>query len=136
MMSHSFLCRRIVLLTADVYSRNQEALYTNVIGIMKRFQKSVRLSVCNANKNAYFSIIINSRRAWHPLQENKAILKKNMYFHKNASSIIVNSRIIIHILDKRVWNPLQESDIFKKCFRNFRPNFLKFIPIPPSLLLV
>ena len=54
----------------------------------RRFQKSVgpsvRLSVGNANKKAYSSFIIDSRkiirisdkRVWHPLQENEAIFSE------------------------------------------------------------
>ena len=64
---------------------------------IKRFQKSVGpsvrqsvrpslcLLVCKAKKNTYSSFITNNRiiirisdeRAWHPLQENEAIFKKN-----------------------------------------------------------
>ena len=50
------------------------------------------------------------------------------YFHKNACSSIINSRIIIRIPDERALHPLQEneSDIFKKeFFKNFRSNFRK-----------
>ena len=44
----------------------------------------VRLSVCNANKKAHSSFIIDSRkiirisdeRVWHPLQENEAIFSE------------------------------------------------------------
>ena len=49
--------------------------------------RSVRLSVCNADKKAYSSFIINSRkiirisgeRAYNPLQENEAIFSKNIF---------------------------------------------------------
>ena len=84
-MSHSLLWRHIVLLTVDVYSSNHAVLYNIGISMTRRFQKSVSpsvpLSVCNANKKAYSSFIIDSRiiirisdkRAYHPLQENEAI---------------------------------------------------------------
>ena len=57
--------------------------------ISKSVGPSVRLSVCNSNKKAYSSFIIDSRkiirmpgeRAYHPLQENKAIFSKK-YFSK------------------------------------------------------
>ena len=49
-MSHSLLWRHIVLLTVGVYSSNHRVLYTTGINMMRRFQKSVglsvRLSVC------------------------------------------------------------------------------------------
>ena len=33
-----------------------------------------------------------------------------MYLYKNAySSLIINSRIIIHMSDERAWHPLQEN---------------------------
>ena len=48
---------------------------------------SVCLSGCNANKKAYFSFIIDSRkiirvsheRAYHPLQENEEVFSKNIF---------------------------------------------------------
>ena len=48
---------------------------------------SVRLSVCNANKKAHSSFIIDSRkiirisdeRVWHPLQENEAIFSEKLF---------------------------------------------------------
>ena len=53
-MSHSLLRRHIVLLTVGFYSSNHGVLYTIVISMTRRFQKSVGpsvcLSVCNANK--------------------------------------------------------------------------------------
>ena len=90
-MSHSLLWRQIVLLT--VYSSNHRVLHTIVISMTTRFLKSVgpyvRPSVCNANKKAYSSFIIDSRkiirisgeRVWHPLQENEAIFSTK-YFSK------------------------------------------------------
>ena len=86
--SHSFTWRPIVLLMVSVYSSNHGVLYAIGINITSRFKKncwSVHLSVCNANKNAYSSLIINSRilirisgeRAWHSLRENEAIILKN-----------------------------------------------------------
>ena len=101
-MSHSLLWRHIVLLTVGVYSSNHRVLYTIVISITRRFQKSVgpsvhlsvRLSVCSANKKAYSSFIIDStniirisgERVWHPLQENEAIFSKK-YFSKILEQI-------------------------------------------------
>ena len=113
----------------------------------KRFQKSmsVRLSVCNANKKAYFAFIIDSRiiirisgeRAYHPLQENATpkFLKK-MFFKnlgrifeklRNACSLIINSRIISCISDERAWHLLQENKvIFSKVYIfQFSTEFLK-----------
>ena len=97
-MSHSLLWRHIVLLTVGVYSSNHRVLYTIGIRMTRRFQKSVgpavRLSVClpvcpfvTLTKKAYSSFIIDSRkivrisggRAWHPLQENEAIVSKNIF---------------------------------------------------------
>ena len=86
-MSQSLLWRHIVLLTVGVYSSNHRVLYTIGIGMMRRIKKkcrSVRLSVCNANKKAYYSFIINSRkiirisaeRGYNPLQENGAMFSK------------------------------------------------------------
>ena len=87
-MSHSLLWRRIVLLTVGVCSSNHRVFYTIGISMTRRFQKSVglsiHLSVCNANKKAYSSFIINCRkiihipgeRAYNPLQEIEAIFKK------------------------------------------------------------
>ena len=102
------------MLTVGVYSSNYRVLYTIGISMTTRFQKSVgpsvRLSVCNANKKAYFSFIIDSRkiirisgeRVWHPLPENEAIFSKKIFF------------------------------------KDFRTNFRKFLhlhkmPTPPSL---
>ena len=45
-MFHSLLWRHIVLLTVGVYSNNYGVLYTIVISITRRFQKSVGPSVC------------------------------------------------------------------------------------------
>ena len=91
-MSHSLLWRHIVLLMAGVYSSNHRVLYTIRISMTRRFKKSagppvrpsVCLSVCNANKKAYSSFIIGSRKiycisgekAYHPLQENEEIFSK------------------------------------------------------------
>ena len=94
------------------------------------------LSVRPANKKAYSSFIIGSRkvirisgeRAYNPLQDNEAVFSKNIfkhfrpnfqkitYLHKNACfSFIINSRIIIRISDERVWHSLQENEaIFSK----------------------
>ena len=88
-------CRDIVLLTVGVYSSNHRVLYNIGISMTRRFKKSVgpsvrlsvsvclcvRLSVCNTNKKAYSSFIIDSRkinrilgeRAYHPLQENEEL---------------------------------------------------------------
>ena len=41
-MSHSLLCRHIVLLTVGVYSSNHRVLYTIGISMTRRFKKSVR----------------------------------------------------------------------------------------------
>ena len=48
--------------------------------------RSVRLSICNANKKAYSSIIdsrkiirISGERAYHPLQEKEEIFSKNIF---------------------------------------------------------
>ena len=65
---------------------NLGMLYTIVISMTKRFQKSVGPSVCNANKKAYSSIIdrilirISGERDWHPLQENEALFSKDYFF--------------------------------------------------------
>ena len=85
-MSHSFLWRHIVLLTVCVYSSNHRVLYTHWNRYDEEISKkcrSVRLSVSNANKKAYSSIIdsrkiirISGERVWHPLQESEAIFKK------------------------------------------------------------
>ena len=45
-MSHSLLWRHIVLLTVSVYSSNHRVLYTIVISMTRRSQKSVGPSVC------------------------------------------------------------------------------------------
>ena len=82
------------MLTVGVYSSNNRVLYIIGISMTRRFQKSVgpsvRLSVCNANKKAYSSFIIVSRkiirmscvRAYHPIQENEETFSKNIYFSK------------------------------------------------------
>ena len=74
-----------------VYSSNHRELYTIEISMTRRFKKSagpyVLLFVCNANKKAYSSCIIDSRkiirisgeRAYHSLQENEAIFKKKKF---------------------------------------------------------
>ena len=56
--------------------------------------RSVRLSICNANKKAYSSIIdsriiirISGERAYHRLQENQKIFSKK-YFSKISERII------------------------------------------------
>ena len=96
-MAHSLLWRHIVLLTVGVYSSNHRVVYTIVISMTRRFQKSVgpsvhssvRLSVCpfvTLTKKVYFSFIIDSRniirtsgeRVWHSLQENEAIFSKTL----------------------------------------------------------
>ena len=110
-MSHNLLWRQIVLLTVGVYSSNHRVLYT--IGIsMTIFQKSVGPSVCNANKKAYFSFIIDSR--------------------KNNS----------HIRWKGLLSSTRKWDyIFNKIFfKNFTANFRKFLclnkmPTPPSFII-
>ena len=88
-MSQSSLWRPIVLLTVSVYSSNHRVLYTIVISMTRRINKSVGPSVCpfvKLTKKAHSSFIIDSRkiifisgeRVWHPLQENEAIFKKNI----------------------------------------------------------
>ena len=79
------------MLTVGVYSSNHRVLYTIGISMTRRFQKSVgpsvRLSVCNANKKAHFSFIIDGRkiirisdeRVWYPLQENEAIFSEKQF---------------------------------------------------------
>ena len=61
-------------------------------------------------------------KAYHSLQENKAILSKNyfskilhqifeklrIYIKNDCSSFIINSRITIRISDERAWHPLQK----------------------------
>ena len=90
-MSHSLLWRHIVLLMVGVYSSNHGVLYTIGISMTRRFQKSVDpyicLSVYNANKKAYSSIIdsrtiirIYGERGWHPLQENETIFSEKIFF--------------------------------------------------------
>ena len=76
------------MLTVGIYSRNHGyneviKLYCHILISIKRFQKSVGPVICNDN-NVYYSIVnsriiirISVERAWHPLQENKAIFKKN-----------------------------------------------------------
>ena len=94
-MSHSLLWRHIILLTVGVYWSNHRVLYTIGIIMTMKFQKSVGLSACNANKKAYSSFIINSReinrisgeRAYNPLQENEAIFAKK-YFSKILDRLI------------------------------------------------
>ena len=86
-MSDSLLWRHIVLLTVGVYSSNRRVLYIIRISMTRRFQKSVGLFVCNANKETSVIdsrkiICIPGERAYHALQENKAILSKNIYFSK------------------------------------------------------
>ena len=89
-MSHSLLWRHIVLLTVGVYSSNHKVLYTIGISMTRRFQKSVGPSVCpfvTLLKKAYSSVIIDSRkiirisgeRVWHPLQEMRRYLLKNIF---------------------------------------------------------
>ena len=91
-ISHSLLWRHIVLLTVGVYSSNHRVLYTIIISMTRRFQKSVGPSACSfvtLTKKAYSSFIIDSRkiirisgeRAYHLLQENEAIFSKK-YFSK------------------------------------------------------
>ena len=54
------------------------------------------------HKNSYFSFIVNSRivvrasdeRAWHPLKENDAILKKNMRNCRKITFLLTTSALL------------------------------------------
>ena len=84
----------MILLTVGVYASNHRLLYSIGISMTRRLKKIVgpSPSVCpfvTLTKKAYSSFIIDSRkiirvsgeRAYHPLQENKAIFSKK-YFSK------------------------------------------------------
>ena len=78
------------MLTVGVYSSNHRVLYhwNRYNEEISKKCRSVRLSACNAIKKAYSSFIIDSKklirvsgeRAYHPLQENEQIFKKNSKF--------------------------------------------------------
>ena len=103
-MSHSLLCLTVYygdILFADgrcLFKQPQSVIYhwNQYNEEISKKCRSVRLSVCNANKKAYSSFIIDSRktirisgeRVWHPLQENEAILKYiYIYFSKILEQI-------------------------------------------------
>ena len=131
-MSHSLMCRYIVLITAGVDSSNHVVLYT-IKSIWRGESKKLSLSVwpfvCYANKNAYDRFIIGIRiiirisdeRVWHPLQENKVIFsKKYIYFNNFTSNfrkinfflttfaLLAVERYFAYQLRERGWLPLQD----------------------------
>ena len=67
-----------------LFEKPQNYVVTIAISTTRKGQKYIGPSVCNANKNDYSFFIMNSRivmrisgeKAWHPLQENEAIVKK------------------------------------------------------------
>ena len=44
-------------------------------------------------------------------QNFRSNFRKIKCLHKNSFSLIINSRIILHILDERAWHPLQEKEV-------------------------
>ena len=89
-------------------------------------------------------VCISDTMAWHPLQENEAIIS-TIYYSKNLtefskstfciknvySSYIVNSRIIICISDKNASQLLQIMKRFSKnlYFLSYRWNFLNVMAL-------
>ena len=153
-MSHSLLWRHIVLLTVGVYTSSHRVLYTIGISMTRRFQKSVGSSVrTSVRLSVHFSVCpfvtltkksilllhydsrkiirVSGERAYHPLQENEAILKKKIF--KILDQIFENfctcikcllffhykqwNNNIVRISDERAWHPLQENDaVFSKTY--------------------
>ena len=120
----------------------------NQYGKISRKFRFVRLSVSNANKKAYSSLIINSRilirisniKVWHLLQENKAIFKKYIFFNnfrpnfrklriclKYAYSSSINSRIIICKSDERAWLSTRKLSNIFNIYIHFRQNVRKIM---------